>query len=213
MKKKIAYLALSLGLFASVLSAPVLGYALADSNSGTDNTATTNAANTDEKAKRDARVESYKKTLKETLTAAVKTRITERCVASQALVKVRSTNNSNAGAARTTSYNAIATKLESLSTAAAAKGAPVTTLNANITELKVKIVAFTTADTTYKDALADLSALDCKTDPTAFKAALETARSDQASVFAASKAIRAYLVDTVKPTLSAIKTALNSTAN
>ena len=50
-----------------------------------------------------------------------------------------------------------------------------------------------------------MNAIDCLTDPTAFKAALEAARTSQATVLKDIKAIRAYINDTIKPTLTDIK--------
>lgn len=227
MKKTFVYISLSLSLLLSAVVVPVSALSSADSSNkiahadSTDksednaddsaNDATEDA--TDDSKSRTVRLDKYKKDLKETLTAASKLRIAERCIAAQSVVKLKKTNNIVSTNARTKSYDAIVVKLTSLSTAAAAKGADVTALNANITELKAKIVTFKSANTTFQQAVADLSVLDCKTDPVAFKAALETARTDQIAVFTAAKAIRSYLTDTVKPTLKVIKAALEGADN
>jgi hypothetical protein len=51
-----------------------------------------------------------------------------------------------------------------------------------------------------------MNAVDCVADPVGFKAALEAARTSQATVLKDIKAIRAYVNDTIKPTLQAIIT-------
>lgn len=167
-------------------------------------TPTTTPEVTDEKG-RTTRISTYKKDLKETLTDAVKIRIAARCEGAQGIVKAKTTNNGTVSTARAAAYADIVKNLQSLSTTLSADGSDVTTLNANISVLQTDITAFNTANTTYQQALADVAALDCKTDPTAFKAALEAARTDQKAVFKAAQTIRIYLTDTVKVTLKALK--------
>jgi hypothetical protein len=196
--KKIVQFAMSLSLAFSVVAIPVSAGAV--------------AATTDDTASRTTRVEAYKKALKDTLTTAAKTRITERCVAAQALIKTKITNNTKVADARQAAYDVIVIDLQTVMTEATAKKVNITLLQANVTALQAKVTAFNTANTTYAQALTDVSALDCKTDPTAFKAALEAVRTDQAAVLTAAKDIRTYLTDTVKVTLKTIKTALSATA-
>ncbi len=211
MKKKFAYFAMSFSLFLSLAVTPAS--ALAQDESTDDSSALTTTSTSDDSSGRPARVEAYKKALKETITAAAKLRIAERCVEAQKVVKVKKAKNVVAITARTKAYDTIVTRLTALSTAAAAKDADVTVLNANITELKAKIFTLKTASTTFQQSVTDLSAIDCKTDPIAFKASLETARTNQMAVSNAATAIRTYLKDTVKPTLKALKAALESTDN
>lgn len=181
--------------------------------SKTTGTETETKSTTDDSSARAVRLEGYKKLLKETMSATAKARIAERCVAAQAQVKVKITHNSTTSKIRTDAYDKFVTDLEALSVAAKVKGANITTLQTSIAELKIKIVAFKTSNTTYQQSLSDLSILDCKTDPTSFKAALEVARANQTSVYAASQAVRSYLTSTVKPAIEAIKTALESANN
>ena len=165
---------------------------------------------TDDSAGRMSRVDSYKKEMKEALTATAKVRIVERCTGAQAVVKTKVNNNGTSTTARTAAYDLIVSKLQEVVTAASAEGANVTDLQANIAALQAKIVAFKSANATYQQALTDVGALDCKTDPVAFKAALEAARTDQVAVLASAKGIRSYVNDTVKVTLKALETKLNS---
>jgi hypothetical protein len=202
MKKRISYFVLSLSFAVFGLVGPAS--ALADS--------TSNSSTTDDSTSRTTRIDAYKKGFKDALTAATKVRIAERCVAAQALVKAKSANNKVTTNLRTTAYDTIVTDLEDLSTALEAKDIDVMTLDANIATLKTKITVFKTANTTYQQALQDLAAMDCKTDPTGFKATLDIVRTDQAALLNSALDIRTYLSGTVKPTLLALKEAAKTTS-
>jgi hypothetical protein len=250
MKKKLAYLAMSVSLVLSFAATPIaahaesfwgVGHAMAEDklpstsgsgdkgkttpttttpsttpttkpsdDSSTSKDSTEPAGTSDDSAGRASRLEKEKKDLKETLTDATKTRISERCVAAQGLVKKKTTNNESTTTERTKAYDQIITELQAIVAAAQVKTIDVTELQGEITTLQAKITTFKTANSTYQQALTDLSLLDCKTDPVAFKAALETARTDQLAVFNSAKDIRTYLTGTVKPTLETLKAKLNS---
>jgi len=197
LNKQFAFFAALLSVFIAVSITPVSAL------TSTTNT-TRSAATTDDKASRDTRIEAYKKNLKETLTTTAKTRITDRCVAAQALVKTKSASTLTASSARVTTYATIADELQTVADSANSKGADVLPLEDSIKVLKVKITAFQNASTTYQQGLNDLAALDCKVDPTAFKAALETARTAQASVLTSAKDIKTYLSTDIKTELKAI---------
>lgn len=234
MKKRLIYVAMSLSMAFSLatplaVQATSLGrtsYSQTEStlksnstDSATTTTSTTSQASTtpaamsDDSAGRSSRLENYKKNLKEALTATLKARIVERCVAAQAIVKGRVTSNDAITIARETAYDEIIGNLQSVVTTASEQNVDVTALQANISVLQAKIVSFKAANSTYHQALSDLGAVDCKTDPTAFKGALEAARADQLAIFTSAKDIRSYLNDTVKVTLKALKTKLNSQSN
>ena len=156
---------------------------------------------------RASRLTDYKKTFKETLTGENKTRIENRCVASQNVVKGKTTSNTEVTANRTKAYNEITSKLHTLSGALAAKSIDTALLDSDVLTLQTKITAFTVANATYQQALSDVAALDCKTDPVAFKAALVAARSDQETVFKLAQDVRTYLTGTIKPLLQTLKSA------
>lgn len=217
MKKKIVYLFMLLGLSLSMFSMPVFVQAQTSTETTTTNTTdvSTTTVNTESetseaKKAREVRVGDYKKLLKETMTNALKARIAARCVPAQAQVKSHTTKNKKAADVRTTAYDTIVSNLEDVATSSAAKGADVTALEASITTLQANIETFKTANTAYQQTLTDLSLIDCKTDPTAFKAALEVARTAQIAVFNAAKTIRTHLTATIKPALVLIKSELES---
>lgn len=205
MKKRL-FLGVVTGFALSALLTPVLVQADTGSHATTtDNTTTT--SKDDESLKRAARLGEYKKALKETLTNEAKARIESRCVAAQTSVKNRTDSNSKALTNRTKAYNEITSNLHALSSALVAKGVDTTTFNADLLALQTKITSFTLLNSTYQQALNDVTMLDCKSDPTAFKAALEAARSAQKAVFNSAQEIRTYIANTIKPSLKALKTA------
>ena len=220
MNKKIAYFAMSFTLLLNVAILQVAVHAQTEEMSTTAVPATqtpmpsssgeAEVESAEDSAARPTRITNYKKNLKVNLTNSAKARIGERCTAAQAQLKVKKNNNFSVHATRVEAYDKIMAKLKELSASASAKGADVSALQTNITELQGKIVTFKTAHTPYQQALTDLTAIDCKADPVAFKAALEVARTNQTAVFEAAKAVRTYLKETVKPTLTTLKTVLES---
>lgn len=209
MKKHYAHLVLTFLLVFTVGTASATAHAIDETAEAEIKTTTVaETKKNDNPEARAARVETYKKNLKETLTAAVKTKITEKCVGAQGVVKEKHTSNQALAAGRIKTYNAFVTNLEKLSERSEEKGGDVTAINNDITVLNTKIAAYNTANETYQNSLNDLSALDCKTDPVAFKAALEAARQNHTAVGVIAKDIRTFLTTTVKTDLQALKTSL-----
>jgi hypothetical protein len=197
MKKKLIFIVLA-GVITTILAMPTVVNAVEAQKPVSAETKT-------EDQKRTNRVEEYKKTFKQTLTDANKTRIDSRCVASQSNIKGKVTSNSEVMTNRTKYYNEITSNLHILSVALAAKGVNVTTLDADLLVLQSKITTFSVLNAAYSQALSDVSLYDCKTDPIGFKASLDAARSAQDALSKSSKDIRMYLNDTVKPLLATLK--------
>jgi hypothetical protein len=201
MKKKL-YFMLAVGVLFITITVP----RLVQAEVSTQDT-TTHAATDSESIKRKGRIEEYKKVAKETVSNEMKIRIESRCIAAQGLVKVKLNNSTASVTGRTKAYNDVTSNLHALSTTLSAKGIDVTTLNADLIVLQTKITSLTVMNAAYQQALSDVAALDCKADPVAFKAALTAARSNQEALFKASKDIRTYITDTIKPVLKALKIA------
>jgi hypothetical protein len=155
------------------------------------------------------RIQSHITALKIRLTTAEAARLKLRCVAGQAKVKLLDTQVNNGITARLEAYNNVADRLDTLSAKLKAAKVDTTKLAAEQTELANKIATFQADLATYKLDLEDLQGLGCQADPTGFKAALEAARSARATVAADAAAIRAYVKDPIKVTLTEIKTTLD----
>lgn len=188
----------------TVTAAPLAVHAQTSSTTTntTSSTSTTAAAEAQALA---GRVSAYKKKLTVAVTEATKQKILGKCVAAQGVVKVYAKGYMTSVEARTKRYTDIVADLKALGSALAAKGVDVKVLNTDITNLQTKIDAFTAADKTYQQDVADLQALDCKADPTAFQAALTVARTDHAAVLQAVTDVKTYLTGTIKPVLGALK--------
>jgi hypothetical protein len=210
MKKKLLYIVMSLNILITGLATFPLVRAeetmeVTTTSENADSETKEDSVSESKKEARQKRVEEYKKKLKETLSSSTKTRISEKCVAAQALVKVHHGKSEVAFATRTKAYATILTKLEAAAASLKEAGKDVSALEANITELKTKVEGFKSLITTYQESLDDLAELECKNDPTAFKAALETARTNQKAAQDSAKEIRKYLTEVVKPTLKTLK--------
>lgn len=169
------------------------------------------ASTTDKTAKPAAkiadRVAAYKTKQVVKLQAAEETRLKGSCKAAQLKVKTLSTKSATANTERTKQYEQTATKLSKIITRISDADVDTTDLEAVKKELATKVAQYDSDYTVYKTDLADISELDCVTDPTAFKAALLSARADQLTVQASAKAIRDY-VPTIKEKLAAARDAL-----
>lgn len=111
---------------------------------------------------------------------------------------------------RSKAYTEVVTKLTETVAKLKVKGVVTTTLEQEIALLNTKIALFNTDLATYKTALSDLKLHDCVTDPTGFKAVLESARTANTKLIADAADIKAYIKNTIKPTLLQIRTALEA---
>ena len=111
---------------------------------------------------------------------------------------------------RSKAYTEVVTKLTETVAKLKVKGVVTTTLEQEIALLNTKIALFNTDLATYKTALSDLKLHDCVADPTGFKAVLESARTVNTKLIADAADIKAYIKNTIKPTLLQIRTALEA---
>ncbi len=158
------------------------------------------------------RVDRHKAAAKIRLATGEKIRIQGRCKAAQGKVGEVKGRLPNVQMRRDRAYANLVSHLESLTAKVKAKGVDTTTLETQITELKAKITTFQTDMAKYQEAAGDLAAMDCAADPEAFKASLEAARTLRAQLFTDAKAIRAYVADSIKPTLKTIRQQLETAA-
>ncbi len=195
LQKKISLGVLVGAFLATILFVPVASAAQDSSNASTQNNATQKAAKLAE------RVANYKTKQAVKLAAAEETKLKGSCKAAQAKVSALTTKSTAAYTARTKLFTAITTKVTSIKSGL--QDAEIETKDLETAEAAFdKAVAdYKTAYETLKADLADTAELDCVTDPTAFKAALLTARADRQAMADKAKtvvesipAIRAALV-------------------
>jgi len=208
--------ALTLSVF--VLT-PVIGLA-ATSTAGSEATNPATTTTTTQKTEAETkvstetpaqRIEKNKTKYAIKLTAADQARLKLKCKTAQikgkVLVSVIVKNNIN----RTASYTKITANLDALILKLKDADVDTTALEANKVELQKKITAYNTDLANYKLQLSDLNDIDCVTDPTGFKAALEAARTQRLLVAKDAKEIRTYIETTLKASLKDAKAALKTT--
>lgn len=198
--KRILILGAGILVTLSILSTP---FVFAVEETSDNSTSQTSQHKTPEEAAKALaeRIAKHKAALKTKLTTTEKTRIANRCKASQGLVGSVSGRVKGIETSRTKVHANIVSRLTDLSDKLKVKGADTTALDASIVELKTKVTTFETDLTAYKQTVSDLAELDCKTDPEGFKAALEAARTSQKTTAQDSLAIKTYLNETIKPLL------------
>lgn len=154
---------------------------------------------------RDGRIGEFKKRFKVNLSLSEIERIKLKCVGAQSVVGNLHSKFGSKAKPRTEAYANLQSRLDNLVVVLKAKNVDTTTLEQQITELKARIATFNNDLTVYKEAIADLKDVACKSDPTGFQAALLAARTAHDTLLKDIKSIRSYIVETLKPTLQTIK--------
>jgi len=152
------------------------------------------------------RVGKYKLALKTQPTVAEQIKIKANCKAAQVKGRILSTQITQKIALRSAAYVAVTVNIDNLINDLNAANVDTTELQTESDALQKLITTYGTDLKVYQDNITDMNAVDCVADPVGFKAALEAARASQATVLKDIKAIRAYVNDTIKPTLQAIIT-------
>jgi chromosome segregation ATPase len=183
----------------------------------TQTTATTTQQTTDnktavqKKAELAERLQKRKDELKIKLTTVEQKRLQTRCKGGQGAVKSLQAKINGTETSRNQVYSNLVDRLNNLQSKLDTKGADTAELKVEITALQTQIDTFKTDLATYKQTIADLVDMDCAADPTSFKASLEDARTQLKKVRDDGIAIKAYVNDTIKPTLTKIRATLDTT--
>ncbi len=159
------------------------------------------------------RIAEKKRALEEKITAAQTARIKQRCQAAQTILKKVETRVTERTKIHQTRYAGLVDKLTSISERLQAQGVDTAKLDSQIVVLKDKIAGYDAATTAYSSALETTRGLNCQSDPSEFKASLETLREQRADVVKSVKDIRTYVIETIKPVLKDIITALKEQTN
>lgn len=159
------------------------------------------------------RIAEKKRALEEKITAAQTARIKQRCQAAQTILKKVETRVTERTKRHQTRYAGLVDKLTSISERLQAQGVDTAKLDGQIVVLKDKIAGYDAATTAYSSALETTRGLNCQSDPSEFKASLETLREQRADVVKSVKDIRTYVIETIKPVLKDIINALKEQTN
>lgn len=169
-----------------------------------------NQMSADQKQKMEQRVKERKDAAKLRLNNAEQTRIKNRCANAQGVVRNVEGRINGIQTSRTQVYGNLVDRLTKLEARLATKGVDTAELKTQITTLQEKIEKFNADLAAYKDAVADVAAMDCANDPIAFKASLEAARTARQQLKVDGADIKTYVNDTIKVTLKTIRQTLSS---
>lgn len=159
------------------------------------------SSTTDIKTRSDER----KARLKTKLDAATQKNISGKCVSAQAKLKMVSAKLRQTNENYLPKYEAFIQKSEKLELSLSNSGVKSTDLLNQIGQAKLKYEAVKTAATALQASVDDASELDCKADPTSFKAAVDDARLQSKALTDAKQDLTKYARTTLKSTLQAIK--------
>ncbi len=156
------------------------------------------------------RVSKYKAALGREVNNAEQTRMRLRCAVAQANAKALADRLATAQQNRNAAYDAILTKLDELVGRLDEQAFEITALQNNVTTLRRKIDSYKKNMNNYQLAVSDMATVDCSADPTAFIAALEAARKSHQAVLPEIPDIRAYITNTIKPSLTQVRGQIQS---
>ena len=171
----------------------------------TDNTSTDLPLTAAQKTELLTRLAKQKTDLKIKLTDAETSKLKLKCQPAQTVVKTVETRVNTNVETRTKAYQDANDKLTAIIAKLQSKGIDVTELKSELTVLQGKITVFNTDLTAAKQAMSDVRNVDCLSDPTAFEAALQTARTARDKVIKDASDIKTYVSSTIKPTLEKIR--------
>ena len=127
------------------------------------------------------------------------------CKPSQAIVKNLGEKVNANVPQRYKAFENLESHLDTLITKLGTTSVDLTKLKEEQAMLKTKIATFKTDYEAYKATLTDLRSVDCSTDTTGFKAALEDARTARQKLSDELADMKAYIKDTIKPTIVEIR--------
>lgn len=183
-------------------------------STGTEAPKTQNSGTTEDAAKKaeelKKRTEENKAKLKTRVDDATKKRITAKCKPAQTIVKGADANATKVSENRSVTYQKIGERIDALIVKLKAAGINTTNLEVIQATAKQKAEALSVSMKSYQQTLADLQAIDCVADPTAFAATLERARTERTALKAQASELRTYMSTTLKEAINKVKAELEA---
>ncbi len=165
-------------------------------------------AQTQPDASQTQRVSNYKSALGREVTNAELAKMKLRCSVAQTNAKSLASRLATVQKNRNAAYDSILKSLNTLLASLQAQAFETSALQENIASLQAKVDTFKIDMNNYYQAVNDLGTVDCASDPLAFIAALQAARKSHDAVLPQVADIRATIANTIKPTLTQIRTQL-----
>lgn len=215
MNKRIIYGVSGAMVVAALLAVPTAMVSAVEATTSvpteTTSTATTDTTDQATAQARTKRAQERIAQLKTKLTAIEAAKLKLKCAASQSKLKSLSVRINVIQTNRSQVYDATIARLSLMAERLKKLGVDSSQMQSHIDKLKELISTYKADLETYSIAVSDASALDCATDPTAFKAALEQARTAQAGVYKDVTAIRTYVQNDIKTYVGGLKSQIKTT--
>lgn len=180
-------------------------FAQANEPSAENNTEQANNSEETDKTKLKQRIEERKNRLQTRLDSGQFARISERCSGAQGKLSSLVVRFENSDKPYRVKYENYLRKLETLQIRLDQKDIDTAQLDANIVALEEKIQSLKTSVDQYVQSVNDAKAVDCKNDPTGFRAALDDAKNYAAALKAARADLETYARETIKTTIEQVK--------
>lgn len=180
----------------------VLVFIFAASSLGGYASAASNPANTAPGSTLEQRIAQRKKERKIKLDEINKTRLQNQCVYAQANLRTLTDSYSKTADNRDKVYRGIDAKLWIIIGSLKLINKDTFKLEQQRQEYLKRVLAFENQSNQFQQTINDMLAMNCKADPTGFKALLETARLYNAQIRSSFIGIRSYLIDQVQQTVS-----------
>jgi hypothetical protein len=197
------------GLLALSVPVAVVSAETSNQESTTNSSTTTQTKQEAEKAlspeELKARIQEKKTRLKTKLSNAEVQKLTLKCEPSQVKINTFLQGRYKNDTPYQAKYEAFIKRLEKLSATLKQNNVDTAELDAQIVVLKQKYNAVQVAVANFRTSIADTKAINCKTDPTGFKASLEDARAKAVVVKQANQELESYVKTTIKVTLEKIR--------
>jgi hypothetical protein len=208
--KKMKKIITGLAVFIFVAVAVPSAVSAQQNNPVTNSNNTTTQSSEDKDTERQLRIEEAKKN-EVRITATEERRIAGLCKASQTVVARVQTKMQKTAETRTTRYEAVSKKLDTLVAKLKAASIDTTELEAAIAVMDEKIAThLSTLLINHQTALADLAEMDCASDPSGFKALLSEVRSQRAALVDQANELKSLVTVEVKTILNKIKIQLGT---
>jgi hypothetical protein len=151
------------------------------------------------------RVAAYKTALGREVQESEQTKIRLRCSVAQANAKTLATRLNTVQKSRGAAYDKILLDLNTLLGKLEKQAFETTALQENVNTLQGKVDSFKKDMNDYYTAVNDMATVDCAADPVAFIASLQAARKAHEATLPLVADIRAYVTNTIKPTLVQVR--------
>lgn len=156
------------------------------------------------------RLNKAKEKASEQISAAQQRRVEARCTNAQEKITNLRTKLSDSIENRRNAYTKVSTKLNELTQKLEAAGVDSTGLSAVVSEMDARLVSSRLSVDNYMQSLADLTEMDCESDPVGFKALLQEAREKRAEILSSQLGLKEFKDETLKPALQEIRESLSS---